>query len=260
MTVYLSSIWQSRYFWLSLVSVDLRTRYRGSVLGLGWSLVHPLAMTLILCVVFHKLFRLDLRDFAPYLLCGLAFWNYLSLVILQGCSCLQQGESYIRQFPAPLAIYPLRTMLGATFHFLVTLAIVVILTAVVRGIPRWMPLTSLPLSVVLMMLAGWSLAVIFGFLNVYFPDLRHLTEVGLQLAFYLTPIIYPATMLRERSIGLIIDLNPLSAMVDLLRTPILDGRFPAGDTLAIAGGTTAVLTAAAILILIRLEQRLIYHL
>ena len=96
---YLATIWRCRYFWLSLVKMDLRTRYRRSILGLGWSLLHPIAMTAILCLVFAGLFHADIRDYVPYVLAGFACWNYILSVTLQGCQCFYQGEMYIRQFP-----------------------------------------------------------------------------------------------------------------------------------------------------------------
>src|SRR5712691_5286172 len=106
---YLAEIWRCRYFWLTLVKVDLRTRYRRSILGMGWSLLHPIAMTTILCIVFSTIFKRDVLDYAPFLLAGLATWNYVLSSALSGCQCFFQGESYIRQYPAPFAIYPLRT-------------------------------------------------------------------------------------------------------------------------------------------------------
>src|SRR5215207_9536845 len=118
MVNYLASVWDCRYFWLNLVKMDLRTRYRRSVLGLGWSLLNPIAMTIILCVVFSKVLMPNggARDYAPYLLAGLATWNYILTATIQGCQCLYQGEPYIRQHPAPMAIYPLRTALGGMVH------------------------------------------------------------------------------------------------------------------------------------------------
>src|SRR5208283_3346002 len=97
MGTYLADIWRCRYFWLSLVKMDLRTRYRRSVLGLGWSLLHPIAMTTILCIVFQRIFHVDLRDYAPRVLSGLTFWNYLVSVTILGCQCFFHGEAYIRQ-------------------------------------------------------------------------------------------------------------------------------------------------------------------
>src|SRR5688572_18501596 len=68
---YLQRMWKLRYFLLSLVGMDLRARYKRSILGVGWSLVRPIAMTVVLCVVFCQLFGQGVRDYAPFLLCGL---------------------------------------------------------------------------------------------------------------------------------------------------------------------------------------------
>src|SRR5437868_12179456 len=72
---YLAAIWRCRFFWLSLVKMDLRTRYRRSVLGMGWSLLHPIAMTCTICLVFGKMWQQDVVKFIPHLLGGLACWN-----------------------------------------------------------------------------------------------------------------------------------------------------------------------------------------
>src|SRR5262249_51411342 len=110
---YFQQVWRCRYFWLSLVKMDLRTRYRRSVLGMGWSLLHPIAMTLILSVVFSKILQQDDPwRFAQFLLAGLSCWHYIVSVTTQGCQSLFQSEGYIRQYPAPIVIYPLRTALS----------------------------------------------------------------------------------------------------------------------------------------------------
>ncbi len=87
MRAYAAAIWQCRYFWFSLVCMDLRTRYRRSVLGLGWSLLNPIAMTAVLCMVFHNLFQMKVEEYGPFLLSGLTFWNFLSASITRGCTC-----------------------------------------------------------------------------------------------------------------------------------------------------------------------------
>ena len=70
-TAYFRAIWRCRYFWMSLVKMDLRTRYRRSVLGIGWSLLNPIAMTAIFCVVFSKVFGGDdIGGYGAYLLAG----------------------------------------------------------------------------------------------------------------------------------------------------------------------------------------------
>ncbi|HEV3003052.1 MAG TPA: hypothetical protein VGX78_01260, partial [Pirellulales bacterium] len=84
MRAYAAAVWKCRYFWMSLVRMDLRTRYRRSILGLGWSLLNPIAMTAVLCIVFHNLFQMEIKEFGPYLLAGLTLWGFLHSSITQG--------------------------------------------------------------------------------------------------------------------------------------------------------------------------------
>src|SRR5262245_15177349 len=95
---YLAAVWRCRYFWLSLVKMDLMTRYRRSLLGLGWSLVHPIVMTIILSTVFHSIFRTEIEHYTLFVMIGLVVWNFLTGATLQGCHCFLQAESYIRQY------------------------------------------------------------------------------------------------------------------------------------------------------------------
>src|SRR5437773_1223782 len=87
MTEYLAGIWRSRFFWMSLVKMDLQLRYRRSMLGIGWSLVHPLASALVFCIAFYEIFHTPVREYVPFLMAGLSWWGYVSGVTLQGCQC-----------------------------------------------------------------------------------------------------------------------------------------------------------------------------
>jgi ABC-type polysaccharide/polyol phosphate export permease len=260
MGAYLTAIWDCRYFWLSLVKMDLRNRYRGSVLGIGWSLLHPLATTLVICVVFWKLFKADLRSFVPFLMAGLACWTYLVGVTLQGCQCFIQAESYIRQHSLPMAVYPLRAALGATVHFLLALLVVILLSWMLQGSGNALALFALLPAVAILFLLGWSVGVLGGFANTVFRDTAHLAEISFQLLFYLSTVIYPATLLRENQIGWLADYNPLVALLNLVRTPILDGSLPALWDMGYATGVTVILTLAALLVLRRWQRQLIHYL
>jgi ABC-type polysaccharide/polyol phosphate export permease len=260
MLAYLREIWKCRFFWLSLVHMDLRTRYRGSVIGMGWSLLHPICMTIILCLVFAKLMGMPLHDFAPYLMTGLAFWSFLQIVTVQGCFSFFHGQAYIRQFPAPMAIYPLRCALGAAFHFTLALSLVIVLAWVLRGLPSPMALLALLPAWVMLVAFGWSLALLFGLATVRFRDTHHLAEIGLQGLFYLTPIFYPAEVLTSRGLGWLLQFNPLMPFLSLLRTPILDGQWPVVSVWAAASGVLLVTGTAAALAMRQEERQLIFHL
>jgi lipopolysaccharide transport system permease protein len=257
---YLSSVWDCRFFWMSLVKMDLRTRYRRSILGMGWSLLHPIAMTTIMCTVFPAIMGVNVREYAPYLLAGLVGWNYVLSVTIAGCQCLFQGESYIRQYPAPLAIYPLRTALGGIIHFLLALAVLLVLTWGLKGFGNLPALLSLVPTLGLLFVLGWSLALLAGFTNVYFQDTQHLCDVGFQILFYATPVIYYAEMVRKRGLGFLVDYNPVVPFLELIRQPIVEGRFPSWTTFSLAALIVAVAATAASYVQSRLQRGLIFHL
>jgi ABC-type polysaccharide/polyol phosphate export permease len=260
MSRYLANIWRYRFFWLSLVKMDLCGRYRGSVLGLGWSLLHPIAMTAILCLVFRQAFHAELHRYAPFVLTGLACWHYLVNVTLQGCQCFRTAERYIRQHPAPMAIYPLRTALGASVHFLLALAIALVLAWCLRGFGNLAVLWCLVPAVGLLCVLGMSVAVVAGLVNVYFRDTRHICEVGIPLLFYTTPVMYEAKLLAGMPLGWLLDYHPLAAVLRLFRDPIIEATVPTARTFGVVGVTVLAATALATLCLMRLERKLVFAL
>lgn len=257
---YLQGVWNCRFFWGSLVKMDLRTRYRRSVLGVAWSLLQPIAMTIVLCTVFHKLFDMNAREYGPFLLSGLTFWSFLNFIVHQGCQCFYLGETYIRQHPAPLAIYPLRTVLGGSIHFLLALVVVIGLAWICQGhVDPWIPFKIAP-GLLMLFALGWAMAILAGFANVFFSDIQHLLELGLQILFYATPIIYKPSMLRERGLGWLAEYNPLVPLLETIRSPILEGTMPGLGAYAVAGALSLLASLFATWSLARWQHRLIFHL
>lgn len=262
MVGYVGRMWNCRWFWMSLVKIDLKGRYRRSLLGVGWSLVRPIALTIILCIVFQRLFRrADVWSYAPYVLSGLACWDYIVTATRQGCQCFFQGESYIRQHPTPVAIFPLRIALAETFHFLVALGVLFGLAWYVNGFGNLPALVSLIPSLVLLFALVWSVALLAGFANVYFQDTQHLCDVGFQILFYATPIIYhPEDLGTGRLNWLVTHCNPLVPFFRLVREPILLGRVPGVETYAWALLTLVCVGGLAVLVCARLQRQLIFRL
>jgi ABC-type polysaccharide/polyol phosphate export permease len=262
MLAYFQAIWRCRYFWTSLVKMDLRTRYRRSILGMGWSLLHPIAMTIIFCLVFQHLMMPEggAAKYAPFLLAGFATWNFIVSSTLQGCQCFFMGEAYIRQYPAPMAIYPLRTALGGLIHFLIALVVVLLTVWVLHGFRNLAVIWVLVPNMVLLFTFAWAMAILAGFANVYFQDTQHLCEVGFQILLYSTPIIYKAELLRNRGLAWLTDYNPFAAFLDLIREPVLEGNLPSLHIYMMACGTLAVVAGAACLTLVRCQRRLVFHL
>ncbi len=260
MISYVGAMWRCRYFWLSLVKIDLRTRYRRSVIGLGWSLLRPILMTTILCLVFRRIFPMDLKEAAPLMLGGLVVWDYIQIATKQGCQCFFMGEQYIRQHPAPIAIYPLRTALGETVHFLLALCVVLALVWSFNGFANLGVLVCLVPALALLFLLAWSMALVAGVANVYFQDTQHLADVGFQILFYATPIIYPLERLGPGRLAALLRCNPLIPFFDMVREPIVHAHVPGPMTYLQAAVTVLITGSLAMLVCNRAQRQLIFHL
>jgi lipopolysaccharide transport system permease protein len=256
---YLQAVWKCRFFWMSLVRMDLRTRYRGSFLGIGWSLLNPIVMTTILCTVVTTIAKQEPLAYAPFLFAGLTFWYYVLGVTQQGCQCFRLGESYIRQFPAPMAIYPLRTVLGCATHYCLALLLVIVLTAVTRGIQPLALLGLIP-ALFLLLIMGWSVGVLVGLLNVRFRDTAHIMDLILQVTFYATPVLYPPEMLQGSRLGLLLHVNPVMPFLQMVREPLMAGHLTPLSVYASALVIAVAFAGAATTALHYQERRLIFHL
>ena len=255
----LHRLWTLRHFWLALVRADVARRYRGSFLGVGWSLVRPLGMTVLFCLVFGQLFDQDVGSYAPYLLVGLTAWQFLVESSLHGCHCFQHGGIYLRQQPVPPALFPLRVVLGTGFHSLLAFALAVFAVCVLKGPPPWHALLTLVPGLLLLFLLGWGLATLFGLLHAHFTDTFYVVELGLQATFFLTPILYPPDSLRERlGLAWMLDVNPLGALLEMIRGPLIAGQMPSAAGVLMATCFVACVGALACYALKRCERTLVY--
>lgn len=258
---YLQRIWELRYFWSSLVTNDIRSRYRRSFLGVGWSLARPLGMTAIFCLVFGTLFNREISNYAPYVLVGMTVWQFILESLLQGCHCFAAGSSYIRQQQIPHAIFPLRTVLGSGFHFMVAFLLAIVITIYFKGVTGAAPLLFLPVATLILLILGWSLAIIAGVAQTYFPDTSHLLEIGLQITFYLTPIMYSTSDFPNRGrLALVLSWNPVHSILEMFRQPLLNGEFPSWGVIGMSLTVTALAALIATLLLRRLERTLVFWL
>ena len=107
---------------------------------------------------------------------------------------------------------------------------------------------------------GWAVAVLTSFAHVYFPDTQHFAEVALQMLFFLTPIMYPPSLLEDNGMAQVTRFNPVARLVALVRIPVLTGQSPTLFQFSLATGLVAVVVALAILVLWRCERRLVFAL
>jgi ABC-type polysaccharide/polyol phosphate export permease len=259
---HVSAMWRFRHFLMALVKLDLRQRYRRSVLGIGWSLLNPIAMTVVFTLVFSNLLgNGDPINYAASVLTGMAIWGFLRESALNGCRCFMTNEAYIRQSPIPYTVYTLRTVLGQAIHSLIALAVVVAMIAIFRGNANiLLQLTTVLPGLFLLFFAAWAAATISAFATVFFHDTQHLLEVAAQILFFLTPIMYSRQLLDDKQLGWLVDVNPVYWLLELGRTPLLTGHMP-GIEMYLAGIAVVVaLVGLAAGTVAWLQKRVIFHL
>jgi ABC-type polysaccharide/polyol phosphate export permease len=262
MVHHLTAIWKFRHFLFALVRLDLRLRYKRSVLGVGWSLLNPIAMTIVFTIVFSSLLGDgSAKDYAPFLLAGLTVWNFFRESAVTGSKALVANESYIRQSPLPYALYPLRTVLSQAIHTLIGLAVVLVLIVFLKESPApLMVVWAVIPALVLALLCAWAVATLTAFANVYFQDTEHLLEVGAQIMFFLTPIVYRPEHLENKVGRWVVALNPVNLFLELIRTPLLTGEPAPLEWYGHAALLTVVLIGLAAGTIAWLQKKLIFHL
>jgi ABC-type polysaccharide/polyol phosphate export permease len=243
--------------WVRLALQDLRLRFRRSVLGASWHLLHLLVSALVVGLVYARLFDLSPPSFLPMLTIGLVTWGLITTSVVEGSQAFVVAEGYIKQIGLPLTVYVLRAWLSNLVMLalgLVAYAVVAVACQVSLG---WGVLWAVP-GVALLASVSFLLVAITAHLNVRFRDVAHLTAVLLQLLFYVTPVLWPAELLRQRGWAWVVDLNPLYHLVELLRRPLLASVAADPSSYVAAGLVLGFLAAGAVLVMRRYRARVAY--
>jgi lipopolysaccharide transport system permease protein len=136
---------------------------------------------------------------------------------------------------------------------------VLVLVWTVQGLGNVPALVSLVPSLLTLLVLGWATAVCMGLINVLVNDTQYLIPVLMQVLFYLTPVMYPPELLRRKGLTLL-QFNPLAAYLDMFRLPVLDGRFPGWDAVAVGALTALAMASLAVAGLAVMQRRLVFYL
>jgi ABC-2 type transport system permease protein len=215
-----------------LAVTDFKLKYQGSVLGYAWSFAKPLLLFLVLYFVFTRFVRIggDVPNYGLYLLLGIVLWSYFADATLRAMSSIVERADLIRKVYFPRIIIVIATSVSSSLTLLFNLLVVAIFLLVAR-VPLQLtaPLILLLLAELYVLTLGCSffLAAVY----VRFRDFRHIWEVGQQLLFYASPVIYPLQLIPTRWIGLF-SLNPIAQILqDARKVLITPATVTVADTL-----------------------------
>jgi len=200
---------------------DVRGMYRRTILGQFWITLSMLVMAGAIAIVFGLLFKTPIETYLPYLVTGLIFWGLMTSTITEGANAFNLSAPYIQQHAAPKIIYYLRSM----WKGIITLAHnIVVIPVVWIFFPQsfsWTMLLFIP-GLIIGYIAVASFGLVMAFLATRFRDIPQILSSALLVLFYVSPVIWDPARLDNRTVELIVSLNPLASILQIMRLPLLN--------------------------------------
>jgi lipopolysaccharide transport system permease protein len=242
-------IWKYRGFIQSSVRREFQARYRGSLLGVAWTVLNPLAMILVYTLIFSQIMKARLPDsdmpfaYSIYLMAGLLPWTFFAEVLMRSQSIFLDNANIIKKVNVPKLCFPIISFFNASFNFLIVLSLFLIFLVLIGQFPTHAFWAFLPIMLIQISLA-FGLGILLGVLNVFFRDVGQFIGIFLQFWFWLTPIIYSATILPDWIAPYAL-LNPMAPVVGAYQSIFLQNAIPQWSTLLPSMITAVIVSGVA---------------
>jgi lipopolysaccharide transport system permease protein len=236
-----TDIWRHRELILVLARREIFVRYRQTVVGLLWVLLQPLVTTAIFTTVFVFFIRIPDQDgsYPLFAFAGIAVWQYFTRIVSEGGGSLIASSGLITKVSFPRMIIPLIPPLAAGVDCLIAIVALTLLTTAFGAHVSWTVIFA-PLVILAVALFGYAIVLWLAPLNAVYRDIGIVLPFVLQIAMYLSPIVYPATLVPEK-IRWLYELNPVAVMVDSMRWVVLGTNAPSWLGIAFFAVATVLL-------------------
>ncbi len=235
-------LWLYRDLLSLLVINGIKTRYKRSALGIVWTLLNPLLNTAVLTIAFSQLMRFEVQSYPVYLLTGLICWNFFSQTTLQAANTLVWGSGLLKRVYLPRTIFAIAVLGNGLVNFgLALLPLFVVMLAFRHPISVTVLLLPVPLLLAAMFTLGVALWI--STFAIFFTDVVDLYNIFLQAWFFLTPIVYPLSILPPRWAA-ILRYNPVYLIVDQFRRLLYEGQWLSWPSFLLTAGMSVVVLAS----------------
>ena len=223
-------MYEMRYFLVHLVHLDLKNKYRRSKLGILWSIVYPLSLSIIMGIVFSVAFKYDLKGYMPYVLSGILFWDLVSGAFSGGAYSLLGNDSFIRQCNHPLTMYTLKSSLVTLINFIIAMTSLALWIILDDPLNLLIGIVSLPMTMLIYFILVWGATTIAGYTCVRYRDYPMMIPLVLQIIWYISPVFFQEELFKNNEIIYTwFMMNPVTHQLNLLREPFLYGRMPSAE-------------------------------
>ena len=208
-----------------IVKKNFSSKYKGSVLGVMWTILSPLLMMALFTIIFSTLFARNIDNFAVYFLCGWCLFMFFTSSISASMNALKGNKSILQRTPAPKYIFVLGSILSEFLNYLIMLILLVIIMLITHA-PFYFPIllgSIIPIISLFIMIIG--LGLMLSIACVYYTDIQHLWSVISLMFMYACAIFYPIDIVPEPFKGYMM-LNPLYWVIDHFRSFVYQGIAP----------------------------------
>lgn len=223
-------LWAYRGFILGSVKREFQSKYRNSLLGAAWNIINPLSMIVVYTVIFAEVMRAKLAGvdgtfaYSIYLCAGVLTWGLFTEMVGRSQTMFLDHANLLKKISFPRITLPIIVVANAGLNFAIVFGLFLAFLVVSGNFPGWVVLAALPILALQIALA-MGLGMVLGVLNVFFRDVGQFFGIFLQFWFWLTPIVYPATILPER-IKPYMALNPMAPVMAAYQTVFVNQQWP----------------------------------
>jgi lipopolysaccharide transport system permease protein len=252
-----ASIWAHRELVLVFARREISVRYRQTAVGLLWVLLQPLVTTAIFTTVFVFFIRIPDQggNYPLFAFAGIAVWQYFTRILTEGGGSLIASSGLITKVSFPRLIIPLVSPIAAGVDCLIAILALVLLTTAFGAHLSWTVIFA-PFVILAVALFGYSIVLWIAPLNAVYRDIGIVLPFVIQIAMYLSPIVYPAALVPEK-IRWFYELNPVAVMVDSMRWVVLGTDAPSLAGIVLFAVLTAVLCWGGSELFRRMEGNLV---
>lgn len=232
----LRPLWAYRGFIVGSVKREFQSKYRNSLLGAAWTVINPLAMIVVYTVIFSQLMRAKLPGldttfaYSIYLCAGVLTWGLFSEITSRAQNTFLENANLLKKLSFPRLCLPVVVVANAGLNFAIIFGLFTIFLLVSDNFAGLAYLAVLPLLVILVAFAI-GLGMTLGVLNVFFRDVGQFFGIFVQFWFWLTPIVYPVSVLPAQ-VQSLMAYNPMAPLMAGFQTVLVMGQWPHWASLA----------------------------
>ncbi len=220
----MKNLYSYRELLKSNVKKEIRGKYKGSFLGILWSFLNPLLQVAVYAIVFPYIMRVETPNYLQYLIVGIIPWTFFITVINQGMIAVRMNAGIIKKVYFPREILPISVAISGLVNFFIS-CIIVLIFCVFGGLGISWHLILLPLIALIQFIFTLGLVLALSAINIYIKDTEYIVQFIINMLFYATPILYPATLFPEK-IRWVLYLNPLTGIIDAYRDIFMYHQMP----------------------------------